>query len=160
MAKNEDISKLDHFGALKRTIEESNDALRVKLIEGMEMSMELDAADGDSIKAVSDSNAYKVTLNTGSSDELISPKDCSYHREVCLYLKTLQNLNGEVSVYIEVSPEESGNDWFELASLNPGTSPDSTAMSNVFAIAAKRIRVVKVGSISSGSINVHLVVRS
>ncbi len=160
MAKNTDISQLDHFVALKRAVEASDDALRVKLIEGLEMSMELDADDGDSVKAVADTVTHSVSLDNSSTGDVLAPQDASKAREVQLYVHSTSAVSGVQNYEIMVSPVASGDVWRQAASIVASGTNGAVVVSPITNIVAQRIKVQCSGSMSSGSVDLHLVIRS
>jgi len=160
MAKNNDISQLDHFVALKRAVEASNDALRVKMIDGVEMSMELSAADGDSVMSLPELATHSANVSAGQSGDVLAAVDASGAREVQLYVESKSNIGGAITCKIMVSPLESGDVWLLVDSAIPGNNSGDVTATAVNKVVAKRIKVVMDSGIGSGTIAVHLAVRS
>lgn len=123
-------SKLDQRQIVQREHDENHNAKRVKMVE-TELSMELNAADGDSVLV------FKHQVET---QELDSPINCSGLSVATLYVKS-------GSAHIEVSPKESGDEFYPI---------NNVASMAQHEINAKRVKIIA----DSPGTEAHLIVRS
>lgn len=102
MGHNPKVSQLDAAQALKRVVETDHDAIRVVQVHDQEVSIEINAEDGDSVLALP-----KSVILSGESD-------CKDLRSVCVYHR------GSGSLKLQVSPVDSGDVWATCASMAAG----------------------------------------
>lgn len=134
-------SKLDPTHIAQLTYDENSEAMKVKMTDS-EMSIELDANDGDSVRTEPTkltASAIDCTADDNGTD-VIPALDCQNMREVHVSVDG----SGEAQIY--VSPNDSGNFFYYIGNNLGG----------VHQICARRIKVVSVDVIG----NVHLVGRS
>jgi hypothetical protein len=112
-------SKIDPIHIQQYVFDEETESLKVKLIP-IEMSIELDANDGDSVKC------YPAGFNFSDKNQ---PYSCVGMKTAMLYKLNEQDLK------LEVSPFDSGDIWVEVS--NP---------QNPCQICARRIRMTGNGS--------------
>ena len=123
MSKNPTLTNLDGPQALKRVFDDANDAVRVVQVFDQEIQIELNAEDGDSVKALPESTMLSSGLEM----------DAKRLKSLALYA------SGVCSV--EVSPVDLDNEWYVLVSLGVA------GMSAVTPVCARRVRVVGEGKI-------------
>lgn len=134
-------SKLDPTHIAQLTYDENSEAMKVKMTDS-EMSIELDANDGDSVRTEPTkltASAIDCTVADNGTD-VIPALDCQNMREVHVSVDG----SGEAQIY--VSPNDSGNFFYYIGNNLGG----------VHQICARRIKVVSVDVVG----NVHLVGRS
>lgn len=117
-----EFTKLDHNQAIKRAFNEQESSLDVTL-KNLEMSIELDAKDGDSVQTVKKSQVFK---SEGPVTEF--EIDISLLEKVQVYANSAHNL--------EISPD--GETYFSFGS-NPGTGP-------AFNVMGQKLKVISVGA--------------
>lgn len=120
MAINPNKTRMDWNTALKNCVDANEDALRIILTSAMELQMELDAEDGDSVLAFPKSDI----LTEGEMDAKRLKRGMLFS-------------SGVVSV--EVSPLDSGDVWLSISTMNT----PSLAKSAVLDLCCRRIRLVK-----------------
>ncbi len=161
MALNPNISSLDLNQIQKRTIDSLNDAVRIVLAETAGISIELSAADNDSVLAEASTIAGTGSLSSASSGELVAPIDVSMKKEIQLLVDVAAGITGSATVSIEISPEASGSVWIPSGvtlAVTGATNLKSTKVSDL----AMRARAVLSGvnSITVGTAALHLLARS
>lgn len=161
MALNPNISSLDLNQIQKRTIDSLNDAVRIVLAETAGISIELSAADSDSVLAEASTIAGTGALSSASSGELVAPIDVSMKKEIQLLVDVAAGITGSATVSIEISPEASGSVWIPSGvtlAVTGATNLKSTKVSDI----AMRARVVLSGvnAITVGTAALHLLARS
>lgn len=114
------ITKLDHNQVIKRSFNEEEDSLDVTL-KNLEMSIELDATDGDSVQVVKKSILFK-----SESPVIEFEVDISLLEKVQVYADSAYNL--------QISPD--GERYFALAN-NPVSGP-------VLNVMGKKLKVTSV----------------
>lgn len=107
MAKNKNLSNLDHTQCQKMAFETDHDALRVVQVLDQKHELEITAESGDSIESVARAKVIS------SSDDAV---DCSRMRKVC----------GFGSASIVLSPD--GKIWTLPLAMADGQSSDLCAM--------------------------------
>jgi hypothetical protein len=123
MTCNVNITQLDATQAFKRAFDCEHDSIRVIPATNSETEIEISAEDGDSVEAVARSR-------TGVE------MACGDLRAVCLYASAPEPRQ-QSEVKLLVSPDESGNDWYEIYRM---TFP-TTVCSAVIDICAKRLKI-------------------
>lgn len=120
MAQNDNVTPLDTVQALKRAVEADHDAIRIVQVHDQDISIELDASDGDSVLALP-----KNSILTGEAD-------AKELRAVSVYYK------GAGNVKLQCSPTDSGDVWATVSTLAAGVD---LACSRV-EVVARRVRLV------------------
>jgi hypothetical protein len=161
MALNPNVSNLDLNQIQKRTIDALNDAVRIVLAETTGISIELSAADGDSILTEASILSNSETITTGSSGIIVHHVDMLLKREAQILVDVGAGITGSATVSLEISPDNSGNVWIPSGvtlAITGTTNLKSAKVSDI----ARRVRVVLSGvnSISAGTATIHLLVRS
>lgn len=159
MAQNPTVTRLDTAQAIKRTYDESNDAIRTIPADVTSFAIELDAADGDNVATKGLSSSTTANITNANTGVIIAAADCSGYKSFNLYTKTTTNIVGAQVCTVEVSPSDTDNVW-KATSLT--ITPDATAGNVVMgtansAIVARRIRVSIAASITSGVFDIYLV---
>jgi hypothetical protein len=160
MAKNTDLTSLDINQAGKRIIEESNDAIRTTLVGGsLELGVEIDAADGDSIQSLAGSANSDETIDGATSGEVVAAQDCQRLRQAKLYVETTSAVTTPQDLDIQVSPVDSGDVWHTLESVTPSSSAGIVVSTDI-SLVARRIRVNADAVQGDGELRLMLVLRS
>lgn len=125
-------SKLDPNQITKIEHDDASGAKRVTMVN-TEMSIELDADDGDSVQIQPRSYSNMVTLG----QEL----DISAYKSLKMYAKSLSG-GPHDDLKLHISPVASGDVWVDTGitltpSINTGVSVASQAVSDVVALRAK-----------------------
>lgn len=123
--KNPNITDLDVGQAFKRTFDESDDSIRIKMVEGQQMSLALSADEGDSVQSVP---CKKDLAPTGD--------DCSQLKEISFYFNNPSD--SACNFEIQASPDSDGDDFYKI---NTGTVSALTKAYLKIAICARRVRI-------------------
>jgi hypothetical protein len=119
------ITKLDHNQVIKRSFNEEENSLDVSL-KNLEIAIELDAADGDSVQTVKKSQVFKSDGNV-TEFEL----DISLLEKIQVYANAEHNL--------EISPD--GETYFPFGS-NPATGPALSVMGQKLKITSSQAQQI------------------
>jgi hypothetical protein len=154
---NPNLTELDYNQALKRCINSEEDAMRVELATPTGMSIELSAADGDSVQALKKVEVTSVAVNNASSGQ-IAVEDMSDSSQAQIMAVVVSAITGTCTVEMDISPD--GVNW-----IPSGVTLAITGSANLKSAIVSdlglnvRLRVVS-NTISAGSATAHLLVRS
>ena len=158
--RNNNVSDLDISQLEKRVIDSAEDAYRVVLVSGVELAIELDANDGDSVatKSLMQTMSSPMSSNTVAG-EFIPEFNVEGYSEFQLMAKMNSAVSGSCLVTLQISPVASGDVW-----LNTAATLDITGSADIIGSVinplAKRARVLAgANSISEGSASIYLMVR-
>lgn len=117
---------------------EHNDDLNAKRVEivSAEMSMELDADDGDSVQTQG-----RVFEYANMADN--TPVPCTACREVKMYVKSTQ-AGATGDVVLSVSADDTGDAFEIVTTLTPSATDGAVVSSDVKTVLAKRMKVTGV----------------
>lgn len=95
-----EFTKLDHNQAIKRAFNEEDSSLDVT-VKNLEMSIELDAQDGDSVQTVKKSKVFK-----SEPDVLSFEIDITLLEKVLIYTDGLVEVSPDGETYINLGPSD------------------------------------------------------
>lgn len=159
MAQNNNISLLDSAQILKRVVDPANDSIRVILASGLDLAIELDAADGDNVAVLGKGSSTKASITNANTGVIVAAASCAGMKSFQLYTKTTSAIVGAQACTVEISPSDADDVWIATTltvtpSTTNGTVVMGTALSN---IVARRIRVSIAAAITSGTFDIYLV---
>lgn len=150
-------SQLDLHQMARQSFMEADDSFRVILGDGIDLEIELNAADGDSVKAVSDSLSSKASLTSASSGVVIAAQSAIGMRDINLVSKTTSTIVGSQILTLELSPHDSDDIWYSSSLTNsPSTVSGTVVASTPITILARRVRVSIAAPITSGTLDLYL----
>ena len=160
MALNPNLTELDLQQAQKRTIDSLDDAVRIILADTTGIAIELSAADGDSVQSLPlVSHHNEAVSSTTPTGELIV-RSMTEARQAQLMATITSAITGTCTIELDINPHPSQNNWVPTGitlAVTGSTNIKSTILSDLgFKV---RARVVS-NTISAGSAEVYLVVRS
>ena len=137
----------------------------VNIVNSVEYSIELNAADGDSV------STYPVTLTSSSvthsngSQPSLTISNTGIYSKFVVYSSVADSPVTTGSVKIQGSHSDSGNNWHDLTpTIIAGSSPQGVVGTNgasvVYDFIAKRLRLVSVISPSSSSTTYTIMLRT
>jgi hypothetical protein len=152
-------TKLDANQVLKNSYDEATASLKTIPSSATSFSVELSAADGDSVIIQSLKSSTVVSLTNASTGVVLAEFDCSDLNKFNLYTETTTTIVGAQVCTLELSPADSGDVWVATAlTITPSLTDEvvvmGTALSNVL---ARRARVSIAAAITSGTFNLHLI---
>lgn len=160
MALNTNISQLDLSQIQKRTIDSTNDAVRIMLAETAGISIELSATDGDSVLSLPLVSHHNEPVSSITPTGELIVRSIADARQAQLMATITSAITGTCTIELDVNPHPSGNDWVPTGitlAVTGSTNIKSTILADLgFKV---RARVVS-NTISAGSAEVYVVVRS
>lgn len=158
MAQNPTITQLDTAQAMKRTYDESNDAIRTVPASVSGFAITIDAAD-DSISIVGLSSSTKASITNASTGVIIPAFSCAGYKSFNLYTNTTATITGPQVCTLEVSPSDTDNVWIATSvTVTPSTTNGVVVMgTESSSIVARRARVSIAAAITTGTFDIYLV---
>lgn len=152
-------TKLDANQVLKNSYDEATASLKTIPSSATSFSVELSAADGDSVITQPLNTSASAALTNASTGQVIAAFDCKDMNRFNLYTKTTSTIVGAQVCTLEVSPADSGDIWVATSltispSLINGTVVAGTVLPNVL---ARRARVSIAAAITSGTFSLYLI---
>lgn len=152
-------SKLDLGQILRGAYDEANEALKTVPAAATSFSIELDAADGDSVSAYRRQLSSKTSLTNANSGTVVAEFDASGINVINMHSNTTTNIVGAALLTLQFSPHSSDNIWINTSitltpSLTSGTVVSGTQISNLNAV---RCRVITAAAITSGTFDLYIV---
>jgi hypothetical protein len=162
MSANPNISDLDFTQALKRCVDSTDDTLRVELSSATGMDVELSAADGDTISALSlnYSGTGTVTSSNVATDVVVAAMDVSTTKQLQLFADVGAGVTGIATLKIQISPSASANVWIDSGVTLAVTGASNLKSTQVSDIAMRARVVVVSNTISAGTGSLYLIARS
>lgn len=121
---------------LRQVYDPASESLKMSQATATEMSIELNAADGDNVLTKPDNALIEVA-------DVAYP--CIGMRSAQLYIEA----GAAATAKIQVSPVDSGNLWIDVASSSVANDVTELKATTVTTICARRIRVTTVAGIPS-----------
>ena len=104
-------SKLSPHQIAQSVYDEQNDSIRTT-IQNMEIAIELDAADGDSVEARKPLFHEEVEVTSGTaSGTVLGQGDVRYFSEYQIAVQTTGVSGAGIEIHVEVSPSDTDDVW-------------------------------------------------
>jgi len=149
-------SKLSMHQIAQAAFDEASSSIKTSL-QNVEISIELDHADGDSVTAYPVSTQSEITLAAAQNQDAIAiaPESIAGCRVISLFAS---NAGSSTTLAIEVSPSDAGDLWVEIGDLVAATGD---TFINPSLPACRRARVkFKTAFAGDGIISIYLNGRS
>jgi len=156
------MSKLDANQIIKLEHDDASSSKKVT-IQNAEISMELNASDGDSVLVVNNSvSASATALDNTDTGIIVAEFPVDGAGVINMYVRTDTLLAGPQVITLEISPVAAGDVWMDsTVTVTPSTSAGvmlrGTAETD---LVAKRARVKIAAAITSGTFSVYVEGRS
>jgi len=153
------MSKLDANQILKTVFDDATGSLKTIPADATSFTIELSAADGDSVITQPLNSLTTVSLTNASTGVVLAEFDCKNMNRFNLYTKTTATIVGAQVCTLEISPADSGTVWIATAltitpSLTNAVVVAGTVLPNVL---ARRARVSIAAAITSGTFDLYLI---
>jgi hypothetical protein len=137
-------TKLDASQCLVEAYDGVEEANRVIIAASTEFSIQLDAADGDSVISYSAKSSPSVSVHQvpgmAGGTVLVSISDVSLYSKNAVYCQSLTGVSVAGQVQLQASPD--GSLWANLGSAISSPSSPGTSVSSVSEFVAKQLRIV------------------
>jgi hypothetical protein len=152
-------SKLDLGQILRGAYDEASQALKTVPGSSTSFSIELDAADGDSISAHRRQLAAKSSHTSANTGTIVAAFDTAGLNFINLHSNTTTTIVDAQLLTLQFSPHSSDNVWINTSitltpSATSGTIVSGTQIANLNAV---RCRVITAAAITSGAYDLYIV---
>lgn len=149
---------LDANQVIKQVYDPATESLKTTPSGATTFSVELDAADGDSVSSFAASLSDSATITPSSTGTVIAEQTCVGFNLAKLYAKSLAILSQQAVFRLDVSPSDSEDIWFQTSTtLTASASANAVVASSDATIIARRIRVVLTTAPVGGNVDLYLV---
>lgn len=155
-------TKLDANQVIQREHDEASSSKQVTIVNSA-ISMELDAADGDSVLTHNNQfTASATALDNTATGVVVAEFDVDGAGVINLYSHTITTITGPQLLTLEISPTDTGDIWIATSvTATPSTTAGNVVMGTAKTdLIAKRARVSIASAITSGTFSVYVLGRS
>lgn len=157
-------TKLDASQCVVGAYDGVEEANRVIIAAATEFAIELSAADGDSVSSFSAQSSSVLSSNqtpaTANGTVLLTISDASGYSKLQLYSEALTSVSAASKVFVQGSPNSSGNLWANISTEITSAAAPGVTVSSVTEFVAKRLRVVSSLAPTGGDVQHTIILKS
>lgn len=152
-------SKLDFGQIIKAVYDDVTGGLKTTPSSATSFSIELDAADGDSILSYKRQLASKTSVTNAAASIAVAAFDTAGLNFINMHSNTTTNIVGAQLLTLQYSPHATDDIWINTSitltpSASSGTIVSGTQIANLNAV---RCRVITAAAITSGAYDLYIV---
>lgn len=152
-------SRLDFGQIIRDVYDATTGALKTVPGSATSFSIELDAADGDSITSYRHQVSSKTSLTNTAASVAVNPFDVQGINFINMHSNTTATIVGPQLLTLQYSPHATDNIWISTTitltpSTTSGTLVSGTQIANLNAV---RCRVITAAAITSGTYDLYIV---
>lgn len=152
-------TKLSADQVIKKVYDEVTDSLKTIPSSSTSFSVELSAADGDSVLSHRNNIAEKVSVTSASPTTIITDIDVTGINLLNIHAKTTANITSAQVLTVSYSPHATDDIWITTAlTITPNTTAGNVVSgTQLTALNAIRCKITCPVAISAGSFDLYIV---
>lgn len=161
---NSNKTKLDASQCIVDAYDGVEEANRVIIAAATEFAIELSAADGDSVSSFAALSSATLSSNqtpsTANNTVLLTISDAAGYSKLQVYSEALTGVSAAGKVYVQGSPNSSGNLWANISAEITSPAAPGISASSVSEFVAKRLRIVSSQAPTAGNVQYTIILKS
>lgn len=153
------MTKLSADQVLKHSFDEATGSLKTIPAAATSFSIELDAADGDSVISHSRQLQVKGSVTNAAATVAVAPFSVEGIKRINMHSNTTATITGPQLLTLQFSPHATDNIWINTSiTLTPSTTLNTVVSgTQIDTLNAVRCRVITAAAITSGSYDLYIV---